>query len=156
MKKLLAVAALGLFALLANGCASLEARSGTQLNVAEGPYPATRKNIAHVVGGPVGFVTGATNDDCEATFNLLAAPFYAVDLPLSLVLDTLFLPHDATSLVYPTNKNARCYAPPPAPTPRRQVCPTDDPPCPPPPPRQQPPSRRPSPSESKSVLDFWR
>src|SRR2546430_7137957 len=44
-----------------------------------------RSDIAHVVGVPLGAVTGAARDDDEAAFNIFATPFYAVDLPFSVL-----------------------------------------------------------------------
>jgi len=101
MRKL--IITLPLVALLCHGCGTMASHDGSPMGINRGVYRGVRYDcdaIAHA-------------DGCAAG----SAPFYAIDMPLSLAADTICLPFDVLTLVMkPETENPepseRIYPPP--------------------------------------------
>jgi uncharacterized protein YceK len=99
MKKLLAVAVLGLLALLANGCGTINARSGTG-GISLGMFGEIKSDYQ----GPY---SGVVHDLYMGTI------FFPVllDVPLSFAFDTVLLPFDLLEMIGRRKPNAAVVPP---------------------------------------------
>ena len=90
MKRILLITIIAATAILHTGCGSLVSRVGHEWsgnNCKLGVYPGVRADAWIVVTTPVRTFRGEPSA-------LLAAPWFAADLPLSTIADTCLLPHD--------------------------------------------------------------
>ncbi len=102
MKNSISTSLLIMLLVATGGCATHIVRSGGNVMVANGIYPATRTDIHLLVKGSI-FMEGGV------IMGYVVAPIgFLLDIPVSLLTDTVFLPMDVYCLA---SSNELCGAP---------------------------------------------
>lgn len=100
MKKTLLIAGVSMLFMSLIGCAALPTRSG--FYEMEGPYPSTRVDAlfihAAATDGPLPVY--GLNEPRSKLNNMMTGLIFFLDVPFSVVTDTLLLPWDVFKLVF--------------------------------------------------------